>query len=99
MKETFSGFIGFEWNDGNSNKNRVKHNVLNGEGEEVFFNQPLIVLDDKKHSKKERRLAAFGVADSGRRLTVVFTLRKDMIRVISARDMNKKERMFYEIQS
>lgn len=99
MRRTFTDIIGFEWDDGNRDKNRVKHNVLNGECEEVFFNQPLIVLDDANHSKKEIREAAFGVTDNGRRLTVVFTRRKNLIRVISARDMNKKERRFYETQS
>jgi uncharacterized DUF497 family protein len=99
MKETFSSIVGFDWDDGNRDKNRLKHDVLNGECEEVFFNQPLIILDDTKHSKKEKRLAAFGVTDSGRKLTVVFVRRGDLIRVISARNMNRREKRFYETQS
>jgi len=99
MKETFERITGFDWDDGNREKNRLKHDVLNGECEDVFFNQPLIILDDAKHSKKEKRYAALGGTDSGRGLTVVFTLRGYLIRVISARDMNKKERRFYETQS
>ena len=99
MKETFSGIVGFDWDDGNRDKNRLKHDVLNGECEEVFFNRPFIILDDAKHSKKEKRSAAFGITDGGRELTVVFTRRGDLIRVISARDMNRREKRFYEAQS
>ena len=99
MKEIFGRITGFEWDDGNREKNRLKHDVLNGECEDIFFNQPLISLEDSQHSKNEKRYAALGVTDTGRGLTVVFTLRGDLIRVISVRDMNKKERRFYETQS
>ena len=99
MKEIFERITGFDWDDGNREKNRLKHNVFNGECEDVFFNQPLIILDYTMHSKKEKRYAALGFTDSGRRLTVIFTIRGTLIRVISARDMNKKERRFYEAQS
>jgi len=90
---------GFEWDDGNRDKNRLKHKVSNGECEEVFFNQPLIILEDNAHSQNEARYAAYGVTDDGRRLMICFTVRKTKIRVISARDMHKKERQFYENQS
>ncbi|MFC1764341.1 BrnT family toxin [Planctomycetota bacterium] len=96
MKELFAGIVGFDWDDGNRDKNYLKHNVLNGECEDVFFNQPLIIASDTKHSNKVKRYAAFGVTDGGRRLTIVFTLRAQLIRVISARDMNKKESRYYE---
>ncbi len=62
----------------------------------VFFNQPLVVIDDEKHSKKESRHFAFGKTDLDRKMVVVFCIRKKRIRVISARDMNKKERKFYQ---
>ncbi len=96
MEKEFSGFSGFEWDRGNIDKNLVKHNVENWECEQIFFNKPLLVLDDPKHSLTEKRLAAFGKTDSGRMLGVVFTQRGSMIRVISARDMNRRERKFYE---
>ena len=96
MKELFTDIIGFDWDDGNRDKNYLKHNVLNGECEDVFFNQPLIIVSDNKHSKKEKRYAAFGVTDGGRKLTAIFTLRAKLIRVISARDINEKERKYYE---
>jgi hypothetical protein len=73
-----------------------KHNVENWECEQIYFNEPLIILDDLKHSYAGKRWAAFGKTDAGRRLTVIFTKRDSLIRVISARDMKRKERMFYE---
>ncbi len=96
MNDVFSDIIGFDWDDGNRDKNYLRHNVLNGECEDVFFNQPLVIVSDIKHSKKEKRYAAFGVTDGGRRLAVVFTFRAKLLRVISARDMTRKERGYYE---
>ena len=87
---------GFEWDKGNVDKNLIKHNVENWECEQIFFNDPLIVLDDPEHSTAEKRFAAFGKTDTGRLLVAIFTIRSKLIRVISARDMNKKERNFYE---
>ena len=87
---------GFEWDDHNSKKNWVKHHVSQYECEQTFFNYPLIVADDIKHSKKEKRFYALGHTDSDRLLFVVFTIRKNQIRVISARDMNRKERKVYK---
>ena len=99
MKESFEGISGFEWDDGNREKNQIKYNVSTGESEQVFFNEPLIILCDKKHSQIEQRFAAFGVTNTGRMLIIVYTIRGSRIRVISARDMNKKERVFYEEQN
>jgi len=96
MVQEFSSFSGFEWDRGNINKNLMKHNVENWECEQIFFNTPLLVLEDLKHSLSEKRLAAFGRTDSDRQLVVVFTQRGSLIRVISARDMNTRERKFYE---
>lgn len=87
--------LGFDWDDGNINKNLVKHGVSDFESEQVFFNQPLIVEYDRKHSELEERYFALGRTDFDRGLFVVFTLRVGMIRVISARDMNRKERAVY----
>ena len=95
MAKEFPKFSGFDWDSGNHEKN-LKHNVIHWECEQVFFNQPLIVLDDAKHSDKEERFAVFGQTDTGRKLTIVYTVRGTLLRVISARDMNKKERLFYE---
>jgi uncharacterized DUF497 family protein len=96
MDDVFASFVGFHWDRGNSNKNLLKHNVQNWECEQVFFNKPLLVLEDLGHSVAERRWAGFGKTDSGRLLVVIFTKRGSLLRVISARDMNSKERKFYE---
>jgi uncharacterized protein len=96
MDDAFSSFEGFQWGDGNSQKNFIKHNVQNWECEQVFFNRPLIVLDDLGHSTIEKRWASFGQTDSGRLLVIIFTKRSNLLRVISARDMDQKERKYYE---
>jgi uncharacterized DUF497 family protein len=88
--------LGFEWDQGNIGKSWVKHNVSPAECEQAFFNEPLIILDDPKHSAVEERYAAFGRTDTGRLLVVVFTKRGKLLRVISARDMDRRERNFYE---
>ena len=86
---------GFEWDEGNQDKNLIKHKVSWYETEEIFFNSPLIVNNDKKHSAEEARYYALGNTNSGRKLFVVYTIRGTLIRVISARDMNKKESEIY----
>ena len=92
-----SDIVGFEWDDGNRRKNE-KHGVSQSEAEEVFFNETLLVLEDGLHSEAEPRFHAFGLSQRGRRLHVTFTLRQlgTFIRVISARDMHRKERAMYE---
>ena len=89
---------GFDWDAGNSRKSQQKHQVIQSEAEQIFFNEPLLLLDDVAHSQKEPRYHALGKTDDGRALHVTFTLRnKDtLIRIISARDVNRKERTIYE---
>jgi len=96
MIDALSQCAGFEWDKHNSDKIRLKHRVSPGECEQVFFNLPLIVSDDVKHSEIENRFYVLGQTNSERLLFLVFTIRKDKVRVISARDMNKKERRVYE---
>ena len=87
---------GFEWDEGNITKNWESHGVTHSECEEVFFNVPLVVNIDEPHSIKESRYYVLGKTSSGRPLFLVFTIRNDKIRIISARDMNRKERKIYE---
>lgn len=89
---------GFDWDEGNRRKSADKHQVSQSEAEQVFFNQPLLVLQDEKHSGAEIRLHALGKTDEGRLLHITLTLRghQTLIRVISARDMHRKERAVYE---
>ena len=86
---------GFEWDEGNLRKNWIKNRVSRGECEQVFFNHPLILSEDEKHSRQEKQQALLAQTDAGRWLTVIFTIRVRKIRVISARDMSRKERRFY----
>lgn len=80
----------FEWDKGNIDKNFISHDVTNREAEEVFSNKPL-VSEDVKHSAVEKRFQALGKTNKGRLLFVSFTIRNEKIRIISVRDMNKKE--------
>lgn len=90
------GPIAFEWDEGNIDKNLVKHNVTNQESEEVFSNKPLLVNEDREHSKYELRFEALGKTNKSRLLFVSFTIRNKKVRTISARDMSSKERREYE---
>lgn len=87
---------GFQWDEGNADKSWNKHRVSRSECEQVFFNLPLVVREDPAHSHTEERFWALGQTDTARRLFVVYTLRGDLIRVISARDMTRRERRAYE---
>jgi uncharacterized DUF497 family protein len=88
--------VGFDWDDGNIHKNEDKHGLRWTAIEEVFFNEPLLIVEDFKHSLNECRCVALGKNDFGELVTVVFTVRNNHIRVISARTMSKKERRSYE---
>jgi uncharacterized DUF497 family protein len=89
---------GFDWDDGNSRKSADKHDVSQAEAESVFFNDPLIVVEDAKHSEKEQRLNALGKTAQNRLLHITFTLRQNgtLVRVISARNLHRRERKAYE---
>ncbi len=93
----FPSSIEFEWDPGNLMKNE-KHSVSDAEAEQVFFNEPLLVLDDSAHSDAEARWHALGRTNERRLLQVTFTLRANgtRVRIISARPMHRKERRVYE---
>ena len=95
MKNIIANCKGFQWDEGNLDKNWYLHQVTNGECEEIFFNLPLIVAPDIKHSQKEQRFYALGRTDRDRWLFITFTIRTELIRVISARDMNQREAKKY----
>ena len=92
----FSFVTGFEWDEGNRTKNWEKHRVSQAEGEQVFFNEPLLLFPDVRHSQHEPQYYVLGHTNAGRYLFVVFTIRGTFIRVISARDMSRKEGKVYE---
>jgi len=91
-----TGCEGFEWDEGNHDKNHIKHDVRHWECEQVFFNRPLLLQEDEKHSQHEKRHYVLGKTDENRKLFIAFAIRNRLIRIISARDMSRKERRIYE---
>lgn len=88
---------GFEWDEGNLLKNKIKHSVESKECEEVFLNEPLRFFDDDVHSGSEKRYGVLGKTNRSRKLTIFFTIRKNRIRVISAYDQGKDDRKIYAL--
>ncbi len=95
MKLVVRGLTGFEWDDGNWRKSELKHGVAAAEAEEALLAKPLVKIDPL-HSDDEQRYVALGETETGRRLFVSFTIRRNRVRVISARPMGRKEREAYE---
>ena len=96
-EEEISSIVGFDWDKGNSEKNWIKHHVTKNEIEEIFFNKPALLLTDEKHSSVgEKRLKILGRTNLEKHLLIVFTVRNNQIRPISARIMSLKERHLYE---
>lgn len=85
----------FDWDQANIDKNWQRHKIHYKEAEEVFFNKPLRIYPDTKHSEKERRFLALGITNKEKGLTIIFTIRNKKIRIISAREQNRKERKLY----
>ena len=94
--EDLAKCTGFDRDEGNLTKNWVRHRVAAAECEQVFFNRPLAAAGDEQHSDEEPRAYVLGQTDTGRRLFIAFTIRRGLIRVISARDMNRRERAEHE---
>jgi len=96
LMKTLPKPVAFDWNGGNINKNLERHNVTDREAEEVFANEPKFILEDESHSETEKRYMLWGITGGGRKLTLIFTIRRNRVRIISARGMSRKERKFYE---
>ena len=94
-RKILSQCSGFDWNQANIDKIWHKHKVSPTECEQIFLNHPLVIQDDTKHSKTEKRFYALGKTDLKRMLFIAFTVRDNLIRVISARDMSRNEREAY----
>jgi hypothetical protein len=95
-RDPLASCVGFDWDDGNIHKNWERHRITPEEAEDLFFNEPLVVGSDAGHSQRERRYYALGRTRAGRRLFVAFTVRRNLIRVISVRDMNIREQEAYK---
>lgn len=96
LPEQLAACTGFDWDEGNVDKNWERHGVTAAECEQTFFQRPILIAPDREHSEDEARFAALGKTALDRRLTIVFTIRDSSIRVISARDMSRRERRIYE---
>ena len=95
IPEFFPDVEGFQWDEGNSSKNWARHGIGQTEAEQIFVDRPVVVIGDVAHSGTEARYFSFGRTDGGRLLTVVFTVRGQLLRVISARPMSRRERRGY----
>ena len=95
IPDFFPEIKGFEWDEGNSEKNWRRHRVTSVETEQIFLNRPLIVAKSPRGTNGELRHFALGRTDLARHLAVVFTLRGSLLRVISARPMSRRERRTY----
>ena len=95
LSEFFEDIEGFQWDEANASKNWTRHWVSQTEAEQIFVNRPVVVIGDVAHSGTEARYFSFGRTDGGRLLTVVFTVRGQLLRVISARPMSRRERRGY----
>ena len=93
--DPLDGCSGFEWDEANAHKNWERHRVSPEEAEDVFFNDPLVVRSDIRRSRREKRYLALGQTSAGRCLFVAFTVRGSRVRVVSVRDMNRRERSAY----
>ena len=96
MDEIIPEPVRFEWDEGNIDKSYERHGISSKETEEIFVSEELLVLPDRKHSKVEKRHIALGKTQEGKNLFVVFILRSEKVRIISARRMHKKEVSKYE---
>ncbi|MGI5826371.1 MAG: BrnT family toxin [Patescibacteria group bacterium] len=96
LEKLLENLTEFEWDENNNEKNWEKHYVSCSECEQVFFNQPILVSYDEKHSEKEKRFQVLGKTNEERKLFLVFTARKNKIRIMSARDQSRNERAIYE---
>lgn len=95
IKKLIQNCSGFDWDGGNQDKNFIKHNVEQNESEQIFIDTP-VFLNDEKHSQDEVRYTVYGETMSSRILTLIFTFRHNEIRIISARDASKNEKIVYK---
>jgi uncharacterized DUF497 family protein len=95
--DPLDGCSGFDWDESNAQKIWERHSVTPEEAEEIFFQEPLVVRSDVRHGKAEKRYYALGQTIPGRLLFAAFRIRRNLIRVISCRDMNRNEAEVYRV--
>lgn len=94
-KGKLQSVTGFEWDRANT-LHIARHKVLPEEAEEVFSDKDNVLDEDIEHSKTEERFLIIGKTGKGRLLYQIFTRRGNRIRIISSRDINRKEVWLYE---
>lgn len=90
-KDPLAGCTGFDWDEANVTKNWERHRVTPEEAEDIFFHDPFVLRSDLEHSTREKRYFALGQTGKGRRLFAAFTVRRKLIRIVSVRDMSRRE--------
>jgi uncharacterized protein len=88
----------FEWDPNKAKKNKKKHGMSFDEAATVFFDPLSMNYEDPDHSYEENRYIIIGLSNFGRLLFVSHVERGDIIRIISARELTRKERKQYEQQ-
>lgn len=84
------------WDEKKAAINLAKHGVSFEEAATVFGDPLSDTFDDPDHSTEERRFVIIGMSENGRMLIVAHTDEGDVVRLISARETTRGERVFYE---
>jgi len=95
-KDPLAACTGFDWDEENAVKNWERHRVTPEEAEDIFFHDPFVLRSDPAHSGREKRYRALGKTGRDRKLFIAFTIRRRLIRIISARDMTRREHEEYQ---
>lgn len=88
--------IQFKWDPAKARANLRKHGVPFREAFSIFWDPLGITFFDPDHSEEEDRFITIGFSEAGRLLMVAHTDRGDNIRIISARELTREERVTYE---
>lgn len=83
-----------EFDPAKNSANIKKHGIALGEGASALLD-PLALVKEDRDSEGEQRLVALGMSNQGRLLVVVYTVRGEVVRVISARRATKTEGKYY----
>lgn len=85
----------FQWDDDKAQGNLAKHGVSFTEAQSCFHDAEQIAFYDPEHSEDEDRELLIGHSDQARLLIVSYTVRAQVIRLISARKATRREAKIY----
>lgn len=86
----------FEWDPDKAASNFAKHGITFHEAATVFDDPLAMTYHDPDHSQDEDRFITFGQTSTGKSVSVVHVDRDDRTRIISAREMTRRERSQHE---